>query len=73
MTNTFQTLGPEPALGQSYFLSVPRDVWFVRRLELEEGSESDFALIGCTVVPGYHDEDIETKTYGELKQEFKKS
>jgi predicted cupin superfamily sugar epimerase len=36
----------------------------VRRLESED--DRAFALIGCTVVPGYDDADIETKTYGQI-------
>lgn len=57
-------LGPDPGKGQRYFYHVPRDRWFVRRLESDNAS--DFALIGCSVVPGYSDEDIETMTYGEI-------
>ncbi len=52
-----------------YFHVIPRNRWFVRRLESED--KSAFTLIGCTVVPGYHPDDIETKTYGEIRQTAK--
>jgi predicted cupin superfamily sugar epimerase len=42
----------------------------VRRLETEDAA--GFALLGCTVAPGYDDEDIETKTYGEIVKELGK-
>ena len=61
-------LGPNAENGERYFHSLPRDRWFVRRLESD--NPDDFALIGCTVMPGYDPEDIETKTYGEIKAEL---
>ena len=68
-------LGPNPEKNQSFFHTIARNLWFTRRLEVsdeEDKSEDIFALIGCTVVPGYHEEDIETKTFGELKASLKK-
>ena len=71
-------LGPHAHLGQRYFHVVPRGRWFVRRLEKsgDDGGDDDdaaIALIGCTVVPGYDDRDIETKTIGEIRREDKGS
>ena len=59
-------LGPDASRGQHYFYCIPRNRWFVRRLESDD--PEDFALIGCTVVPGYHDDDIETKTMGQIRK-----
>ena len=64
------TLGPDPEQEHHLFYHIPRDIWFVRRLESK--IEEDFALIGCTVVPGYDPQDIETKTYGEIVADLKK-
>ena len=67
-------LGPKIEEGEKYFHALPRNRWFVRRLEIEAGENPEdpkiYSLIGCTVVPGYHPEDIETKTLGEIRQEL---
>lgn len=65
--NEFKTvvLGPNPEEKQCFFYAIPRNTWFVRRLETSKPNA--FTLIGCTVVPGYDDNDIETKTWGEIK------
>ena len=70
-------LGPDPSLGQRYFHHIPGGRWFVRRLEPASVApgvdpEGAFALIGCSVVPGYDDRDIQTKTLTEIKREKKK-
>ena len=56
--------------GQQYFYNIPRDTWFVRRMESE--NKDAFSLIGCTVAPGYDDEDIITKTFTEIEKELEK-
>ena len=66
-------LGPDPDAGQTYFTFIPPGRWFVRRLEAGDVTdrgerEALFSLIGCTVVPGYDDRDIETKTLGEIRR-----
>lgn len=70
-------LGPNLDKGEKYFHALPRDRWFVRRLEVEPGENPEdpgiYSLIGCTVVPGYDPEDIETKTLGEIKSELENS
>ncbi len=52
-------LGPDVSQGHRYFHCIPRNRWFVRRLESQD--KDAYTLIGCTVVPGYHQDDIETK------------
>eukprot|EP00095_Tigriopus_kingsejongensis_P000205 maker-scaffold41_size498431-snap-gene-3.27 protein:Tk00205 transcript:maker-scaffold41_size498431-snap-gene-3.27-mRNA-1 annotation:"hypothetical protein L798_01404" len=59
-------LGPNPDEKQHLFQVIPRNTWFVRRLETEDPQA--FTLIGCTVSPGYHEDDIETKTLREVKK-----
>lgn len=46
-------LGRDPTLGQAFQQVVPHGVWF--------GAEAtdDFALVGCTVAPGFSFEDFE--------------
>ncbi len=69
-------LGPDPDCGHRLFYAIPRNRWFVRRLETKdcEGRDfergEDFALVGCTVVPGYDEEDIQTKKLTDLKSDF---
>ena len=57
-------LGPDFEAGERYFTAIPRGLWFVRRLETDD--PAGYALIGCSLSSGYDNEDIETKTYGEI-------
>jgi len=60
------TLGPDLLAGQHYFHVIRRRQWFVRRLESPDPQA--FTLIGCTVVPAYHPDDIETATLAEIQR-----
>ncbi len=40
---------------QSFQVIVPKNTWFAARLSNKEG----FALVGCTVSPGFHFDDFE--------------
>jgi predicted cupin superfamily sugar epimerase len=55
-------IGPDLTRGQSPQVVVPRGVW--QGSCLEPGAE--FALLGCTVAPGFEYADYETGSRGEL-------
>ena len=61
-------MGPDFGAGERYFTAIPRGLWFVRRLETDD--PAGYALIGCSLSSGYDDEDIETRTDGEIKREL---
>ena len=48
-------LGREPAHGQHLQLTVPKNHWFGAKLAVNEG----YALVGCTVAPGFDFADFE--------------
>ena len=60
-------LGPAVAAGQQLQVVVPRGVW--QGSVLEPGGE--FALLGCTVAPGFDYEDYEHGSREELMAEFR--
>jgi predicted cupin superfamily sugar epimerase len=60
------TLGPNPLVGQEPQMVVPRNVWQGSRLV--EGES--FALLGCTVAPGFDYADYETGKREELIQHY---
>ena len=55
-------IGPDLERGERPQLLVPRHVWQGCRLREPQG----FALLGCTVSPGFEFEDYESGTYEEL-------
>ena len=56
------TLGPDLEAGQHVQLVVPAGVWQGTRLI----GNGDFALLGCTVVPGFNFADYHNASYAEL-------
>ena len=67
-TGEMQTLllGPDPSKGQHFQLTVPHNHWFAARVEKAEG----FALVGCTVAPGFHFEDFELAERDKLVEQY---
>ena len=59
-------LGPELADGQTFQAVVTGGQWFASRL-LKGG---DFALVGCTVAPGFHFDDFELAHRKDLLRSF---
>ena len=55
-------LGPE----DQFHFCFPKRCWFTR-LCLTDKKEG-FSLVGATVAPGFEFSDLETRTYGELKE-----
>lgn len=51
-------LGDNPQKNQSFQVVVPKNIWFAARLQ----NTSGFALVGCTVSPGFHFDDFEMAT-----------
>ena len=56
-------LGPDH---DQFHFCFPRRCWFTR-LCLTENKDG-FSLVGATVAPGFDFKDLETRTYGELKE-----
>ncbi|WP_167608128.1 cupin domain-containing protein [Maribellus sediminis] len=48
-------LGKNAEKGECFQVVVPKDCWFAARLPANTG----FALVGCTVAPGFHFDDFE--------------
>ncbi|MGI4831228.1 MAG: cupin domain-containing protein [Janthinobacterium lividum] len=59
-------LGKDLAAGERPQIVVPRGVWQGSRLLRTEGGEDAWALLGCTVSPGFEYADYETGTSAEL-------
>lgn len=60
-------LGPDIAAGQRPQVVVPRGVWQgTRLLSSREGGGGRYALLGCTVAPGFEYEDYEHGRRAEL-------
>jgi predicted cupin superfamily sugar epimerase len=59
-------LGPDVLGGQSVQVVVPRGVW--QGSVLEPGG--DFALLGCTVAPGFEYADYESANRAELIERY---
>jgi hypothetical protein len=53
-----QLLGDNPEQNQYFQIIVPKNTWFAARLINKKG----FALVGCTVSPGFHFDDFEMRT-----------
>jgi predicted cupin superfamily sugar epimerase len=55
--------------GESYQLVVPANAWFASEPVGDAGS---FALVGCTVAPGFDFEDFELAEVAALTNQFPK-
>jgi hypothetical protein len=53
------TLGSDPEAGESFQAVVKAGCWFGSRVVSNARSEASFALVGCTVAPGFDFEDFE--------------
>ena len=67
-TTSRHVLGPELLQGQTPQLAVPRGVWQGSRLlpTAHAESSSGFALLGCTVAPGFDYADYQSASRAEL-------
>ncbi|MEI6946280.1 cupin domain-containing protein [Paraflavisolibacter sp. H34] len=63
---TCHRLGRRIAEGEQFQLVVPAGAWFAA----EPAPETDFALVGCTVAPGFDFADFELARREPLQQEF---
>lgn len=67
-----EKLGPNLELDQHFQIAIPKNKWFAARLSNTNG----FALVGCTVSPGFHFDDFEladrnlTKKYPEISDKI---
>jgi uncharacterized protein len=59
-------LGNDPSCGQTLQASVPAGCWFASELE----NPDTYALVGCTVAPGFDFEDFQLANRGELSATF---
>jgi predicted cupin superfamily sugar epimerase len=59
-------MGPEYESGERFQITIPRDHWFAARTTSKDG----YALVGCTVSPGFHFEDFELADRKILLQEY---
>jgi uncharacterized protein len=64
------TLGPDLAAGQHVQLVVPAGVWQGTRLVDRENGRGKFALLGCTVTPGFDFADYRSGKYDELVRQW---
>ena len=60
------TLGSDLAAGQQVQLTVPAGVWQGARLV----GDGEFALLGCTVTPGFDVADYKSGSYAELVKKW---
>ena len=59
-------LGPKYQEGERFQITIPRDHWFGVRA----AKKDSYALLGCTVAPGFHFEDFELAKRQMLLKEF---
>ena len=59
-------LGPDPARGQNFQAVVPAGIWFGASLE----GSGNYALVGCTVAPGFEFDGFELAGRQDLMSEF---
>lgn len=59
-------LGPEPGVGDTPQVMVPAGAWFGAR----PAEGVDFALVGCTVAPGFDFDDFEMGDPATLRRNF---
>jgi len=66
-------LGSDPEAGESFQVVVKAGCWFASRLSAPVTSVRDenlFALVGCTVAPGFDFEDFELARRDDLQREY---
>jgi predicted cupin superfamily sugar epimerase len=63
--NTY-LLGQNPDKGESLQVTISRNCWFGARVVDQNG----FALLGCTVSPGFHFDDFELADQSKLLEQF---
>ena len=61
-----EALGPEPDKGQQFQVVIPHGVWFAARVNQKQS----YALVGCTVAPGFEFEDFELAKRDFLLKKF---
>lgn len=66
---TRHRVGPDPSTGAVFQCMVPAGCWFGSRLAAPSGPTA-FALVGCTVAPGFDFVDFEIGVRSELQQAF---
>jgi predicted cupin superfamily sugar epimerase len=59
-------LGNDPDKGETFQVLIPSGSWFGSKVEEPEG----FALVGCTVTPGFDFEDFELAERGDLIRKY---
>ena len=59
-------LGRDPENNESFQVHIPRNHWFAAELT----NQNDYALVGCTVAPGFNFEDFEMGTFQQLSRNF---
>jgi len=59
-------LGRDPDLGERLQITIPRNHWFGARVQQKDS----YALLGCTVAPGFHFDDFELADRNKLTQQF---
>lgn len=63
---TRHLLGQDPEVGENLQFTIPRNHWFAARVN----DKNSYALLGCTVAPGFHFDDFELGNRKKLIQEF---
>ncbi len=61
-----KTLGPHPEEGETFQVVIPRGCWFGAKVTDEKG----YALVGCTVAPGFEFDDFELAKRADLLKLF---
>jgi predicted cupin superfamily sugar epimerase len=62
-------LGPDPTQGQSFQAVVPAGAWFASRV-LKATTAEAYALVGCTVAPGFDFADFELASAQSLSAQY---
>lgn len=64
---TTHLLGPEIEKGQQFQLTIPANHWFAAQVD---DSLDSFALVGCTVAPGFDYQDFELAERASLTEQY---
>jgi predicted cupin superfamily sugar epimerase len=59
-------VGSDPEKGESYQVLIPKNTWFAAHL----CNKSSYALVGCTVSPGFDFDDFEMGSRSDLLKDF---
>jgi len=60
-------LGTQMDKGQVLSCAVPKDTWFTRRVEKEEGFQGEhFCVYSCSLLPGFELADFQAEKFGNL-------